>query len=214
MLPTNHSFTNHAHTHTHTHTRTRTHTHTHTHTHTYTGCLKIYVPHWFHCIKSSFILVLKSNHITSYRSNQMTRTEIGWLYPTVHVKDKVLRNVLGGIFSESFRQNLSLHPHCQVILQSTSSQIWDFFFLLVEVVYWPSGLKCVYPTINLAFLGIIVQVKLPAKFCLNNFEWFCLLISSVTKSFSSLVQGIVMRNNSFYCILFSNLNQKRTQHYH
>ena len=29
-------------------------------------------------------------------------------------------------FLDSFRQNLSPHPHCQGILQSTSSQIWNF----------------------------------------------------------------------------------------
>ena len=33
------------------------------------------------------------------------------------------------------------------------------FCLLVEVVYWPYDLKSVYPTINLAFLGIIVKLK-------------------------------------------------------
>ena len=37
-----------------------------------------------YCIKSSFIWVLKSHHITSERSNQMTRAEIDWLYSTVH----------------------------------------------------------------------------------------------------------------------------------
>ena len=29
-------------------------------------------------------------------------------------------------FSDSFWQNLSLHPYCQVTLQSTSCQVWDF----------------------------------------------------------------------------------------
>ena len=83
---------------------------------------------------------------------------------------------------------------------------------VAEAVYWSCGLKLVYPMINLAFLGIIVKVKLPAKFSLHSFEWFCLQISSDAKYFSSLAQGIVMRINSWYCILFSNLNQKRRQH--
>ena len=84
-------------------------------------------------------------------------------------------------FSDSW-QNLSSHPHCRDILRSTSC--------LVEVVYWPCGLKLVYPIINLAFLGKIVKV--PVKFCLHNFEWFCLQISTETKYFSSLVQSIVI----------------------
>ena len=75
---------------------------------------------------SSFIWVLKSNHITSESSNQMARAEIDWLYPTVHVREQVLRNIFGGTFSDSFRQNLSLHPHCQNILQLTSCQICNF----------------------------------------------------------------------------------------
>ena len=44
----------------------------------------------------------------------------------MHVKDKVLGNVLGGTFSDSFGRNLSLYPHCQDMLQSASCQIWDF----------------------------------------------------------------------------------------
>ena len=45
----------------------------------------------------------------------MIRAEIDWLYPTVHVKDQVLKNVFDGIFSESFQQNLLLLPDCQDI---------------------------------------------------------------------------------------------------
>ena len=45
----------------------------------------------------------------SERSNQMTRVDIDWLYPTVHAKDQVLGNILAGTFSNSFRQNLSSH---------------------------------------------------------------------------------------------------------
>ena len=85
------------------------------------------------------------------------------------------------------------------------------FCHLVEVVYWPCGLTFVYPTLNLAFLGIIVKVKLLVKFCLQDF-----VSKSVTKYFSSLFLGIVIgsRINSWCSILFSNLKQKRTQHYY
>ena len=65
------------------------------------------------------------------------------------------------------------------------------FCLLLEIVYWPCSLKIVNPIINLAFLGIIVTVKQPAKFCLYNFERFFFQISDV-KYFSSLVQGTVI----------------------
>ena len=64
------------------------------------------------------------------------------------------------------------------------------FCLLVEVFYWPCGLKLVYWTINVAFQAIIVKVKLPAKFGLHSFKWFCPQISSDAKYFSYLVQGI------------------------
>ena len=136
-------------------------------------------------------------------------------FAMMYVKDQVLWNVFGGTFSNSFRQNLSLHPHCQDVFQSTSCQIWDFlpscwgclltlwleiparsgiFCLLVEVIYWPCGLKFVYPMINLAFLGIIIKVKFSTKFCLHSFKRFCLPISCDAKFFSSLVKGIVIED--------------------
>ena len=62
-----------------------------------------------HIALSSFIWVLKNNHITSERSNQTTMAEIGWLYPKMHVKGQVLGNVFEGTFSDSF----SLHPNFQ-----------------------------------------------------------------------------------------------------
>ena len=96
-----------------------------------------------------------------------------WFFVTKHMKDQVLENVFGGTFLGSSRQNLSLHPHCHDILQSTSCRS-GFFCLHVSIVYWSCGLKFVYPTINLAFLVMIIKVKLPAKFCLHSFEWFCL----------------------------------------
>ena len=72
------------------------------------------------------------------------------------------------------------------------------FCLLVEVVYWTSGLKFVPPMINLAFLGIIVKVRLPVKFCLHSFEWFCLQISSEAKYFFLLSKA--------WCLLVVILN--------
>ena len=82
------------------------------------------------------------------------------------------------------------------------------FCLLIEVVYWSCGLKLVYPTINLAFfLRIIVKVKFLSKFCLHNFDWFCLQISSDAKSFSRhRDRGLLVVIRS---ILFSNLRQKK-----
>ena len=135
----------------------------------------------------------------------MTRAEIDWLYPIVNVKDQVLGTSSEGLFwTPSDRIS-----HCIHIVRTSCSQLPDrsrIFWLLVEVFY--CSLKFVYPTINLAFLEIVVKVNFPVKFCLHSFKWFCLQINSNTKYFSSLVQGIVIE-----LLLFSNLKQKRTQHY-
>ena len=116
----------------------------------------------------------KSNHISSERSNQMTRAEIDWLYPTVHVKDQVLGNVIGGTFSDS-QQNLSPHPHYQDILQSTFNQIWDFLPSCwgCLLTLW---LKTCVPNNNFGFSGDNCYIKLPVKFCLHSFEWYSLQI--------------------------------------
>ena len=135
--------------------------------------LKKDATHWYdnsYCIKSSFIWVLKSSHITSERSNQMTRAEIDWVYSTVHVKDQVLWNVFGGTFSVSFRQNLTPHIHWTFCSQLPARS--GIFCLFIGVVYWPCGLKFVYLTMNLAFLGIIVKLNLLQNFTcwlLNDF---------------------------------------------
>ena len=108
-------------------------------------------------------------------SNQMTSADIDWLYPSVHVKDQV--KVFGG--GELFWTPHDRISHCIHIVRTTCSQLparSGVFCLLVDIVYGPSGLKFVHPTINLAFLRIIVNVKLPAKFRLHSFEWFCLQI--------------------------------------
>ena len=76
--------------------------------------------------------------------------------------------------------------HCIHIVRVSCSQLparSGIFCLLVEVVYWPCGLKFVYPMINWAFLRIVV--KLPAKFYLYSFEWFCLQISGAKYFFLS-----------------------------
>ena len=136
----------------------------------------------------------------------MTKAEIDWLDSTVHMKDQVLGNVFGWTFSNRIF-------HCIHIVWTSCSQLpaWsEIFCLLVEVVYWACGLKFVYPTINLAFLGIIVQVKSSVKFCLHSLEWFCLQISSDAKYFflscpRHCDQGLIV----VYSILFSNLKQKK-----
>ena len=64
-----------------------------------------------------------------------------------------------------------------------------------------------YPTINLAFLGIILKVKLLAKFCLHSFEWFWLQISDA-KYFSSHFQALWAKIYS-YSILYSDLKKKK-----
>ena len=128
-------------------------------------------------IESSFIWVLKRNHINSERSNQMKSAEIDWLYPTVHMKDQVLGNVLGAGLFRTPSDRISYRIH---IVRTSCSQLsarYGMFCFLVEAVYWPCGLKFLYPTINLAFLELIVKVKLPVKFCLHRFEWFSPKIS-------------------------------------
>ena len=67
------------------------------------------------------------------------------------------------------------------------------FCLLGEVVYRPCGYKFVYPMMNFTFLGITVNVKLPVKFCLHSFEWFCLQISSDAKYVSLLSMVLWLR---------------------
>ena len=164
-------------------------------------------------IKSSFIWVLKINHITSERSNQMTRAEIDWLYPTVHEKDKFLRTSSGRLLRASSDKIF----HCTHIVRTFSNQLLvrsGVVCLLVEVVYWPCGWKFVCPTINFAFLGIIIKAKLPAKFYLHSLERFCLQISSDAKYFPHLSKTLWSRINNCYSLLFSNLNKKRTQHYY
>ena len=138
-----------------------------------------------------------------------TAEDLSRFFKTMHVKDQVLGNVFGGTFSDFFdRISHGIH-----IVRTTCSQLLarsGIFCLLTQVVYWPCGLEFVYSTTNLAFLRIIVKVKLPAKLCLHCFEWFCLQIF-----FALLSKTLWWRINCYYFILFSNLKQrKRTQHYY
>ena len=89
----------------------------------------------------------------------------------------------GGIFLDSFWQNLPLHSHCQDNLQSTSCQIWSFLPPCWDclLTLW---LEICAPNNKFGFSGDKCQVKLPIKFCLHGFEWFCLQMNSDTKYFS------------------------------
>ena len=116
-------------------------------------------------------------------------------------RDRLLRDFLGLLPTESLIASaFSGHPAVNFL----SDLRFSAFLLRLFTDHWPSGLKFVYPTINLAFPGIIVQFKLLGKFGWHSLEWFCRQISDV-KYFSSLVQGMVIDINSCYSILFSNL---------
>ena len=117
-------------------------------------------------------------------------------------KTKLLGTFLEGLF----RAPSNRISHCIHIVRTSYSQLHArsrIFYLLVEVVYWPCGLKFVYTTINFAFLGIIVKVKLSAKFFLHSFEWFCLQISSDTKYLVVIVYYFQIRNKKEHYIIIS-----------
>ena len=88
---------------------------------------------------------------------------------------------LEGLFQTA--SNRTFH-HIHIVRTSCSqlSARSEIFCLLVEVIYWPYGLKFVYPMINLAFLGIIVKLKFLKNFACS-FTWFCLQIRSDAKYF-------------------------------
>ena len=116
----------------------------------------------------------------------MSRKKQLYHFRKVKLDDKD-RNWL--ILSHSVRERQSSWdriPHHIHIFRTSCIQLparSGIFCLLVKVVYWPGNLKFVYPMITLSFLGIIVKLKLPAKFCLHCFEWLCFQISSDTKYF-------------------------------
>ena len=81
---------------------------------------------------------------------------------------------LGTSSEELFRTLSDRISHCIHTVRTFCSQLSarsGIFCLLIKIVYWPCGLKFVYPTINLAFWGIIVKVKNPANFCLYSFVY-------------------------------------------
>ena len=82
---------------------------------------------------------------------------------------------------------------------------------LVKIVYWPFGLKFVYPMINLAFLGIIVKLNFQRNFTCTVLNYF--VSKSVTQIiFPLLSKAFWLRINCCYIILFPNLKQKK-KHY-
>ena len=83
----------------------------------------------------------------------MTRAEIHWL------SAREIPRSWKRLWRDIFRQNLSSHPHCQDILQSTSCNIWDFLQSCWGCLH-PWGLTFVYSKINLDFLGIKGKVNL------------------------------------------------------
>ena len=64
---------------------------------------------------------------------------------------------LEGLFRTPDRISHRIH-----IVRTSCSQLparSGIFCILVEVIYWPCGLKFVYPAINLAFLGMILKLN-------------------------------------------------------
>ena len=72
-----------------------------------------------------------------------------------------------------FFELLPIESHGVIIVRTSCSRLpvrSGIFCPLVEVVYRPCGLKFVYSMINLVFPGIIVKIKLLAKFGLDSLE--------------------------------------------
>ena len=114
------------------------------------------------------------------------------LYNNAREKPSSWEHLLRLFRTPSDRNSHSIH-----IVRTSCGQLFvrsGIFCLLV--VYWLCGLKFVYLAITLAFGGIIVKIKLPAKCCLNSFEGICLHISSDTKYFSLLSKALWLRINN------------------
>ena len=114
-----------------------------------------------------------------------------WLYTW---KTKFLGKSSEGLFrTPSNRISHRIH-----IVSASCSQLpvrSGIFFIHEEVVYRPCGLKFVYPTINLAYMRIILKAKLPVKFCFHSFEWFCRQVSD-PKYFPHLSKAVWSRIKS------------------
>ena len=133
----------------------------------------------------------------------------------MHVEDQVFVNVFGWTFSDSFREEWISHRiHIVTISCSQLPARSGIFCLLVEIAYWPWAWKFVYTAINLAFWGIIVKVKLLAKFFLHGF-W---MILSPNKSWCKIFFLSYPRHCNRELIIvivyfFSSLKQKGTEPY-
>ena len=130
-------------------------------------------------------------------------------FAVIHMKDQVH----GNVFGETPSNRIS---HYIIIVRTSCSQFptrSEIFCFLVAVVYWPSDLKFVYLSINLAFLGIIVKVKLLRFF----FAQFWMIFSPIKSwrkiFFPPLSKALWSRVNSYYRILFSKLKQKEIHYY-
>ena len=124
-------------------------------------------------------------------------------------KTKFLGTSLEGLFrTPSTRISLSIQI---VRIYCSQLPVWSGIFLpfcwSCLLTLWLEN--CV-PNDEFCFSGIIVKVKLPAKFCLHSFwrilssnkQWWKIFFSFLSKALQS-------RNNSCYSIQFSNLKQKK-----
>ena len=90
----------------------------------------------------------------------------------MRVKDQILGDVFGGTPFDSI-------SHLIHFVRTSCNQLperYAIFCLLVEVVYWPSGLKFMYPTINLAFLWIIIKLNFQWKFACTVLKNWCKIV--------------------------------------
>ena len=174
---------------------TRAHTHTHTHTHTYIY-IYIYIYIYMCVCMCLYIQGVSKNATYEYDNNLLLRHYsmlagvrlclIWFLYgynwrsflffflPRCTFRSKYLGTSSEGLFPTPSNR-ISHHIHIIKITYSQLSARSGVFCILVEVVYLPCSLEFVYPTINLAVLGIIDKVKFPAQFCLYSFKWFLAL---------------------------------------
>ena len=136
---------------------------------------------WFLLHQVIFYLSLKkqSSHFRKFKPDDKVRD---WLTLSYSARERP--SSWERFRMDFFRTSFDRISHRIHIVRMSCSQLptrYGILCLLVVVVYQLRGLKFVYPTINLAFLGIIIKVKLPARFCWHSFEWFFRQISSDAK---------------------------------
>ena len=159
-----------------------------------------------YCIESSFIWVLKSNHITFPKGQtRWQRQKLIDFILQCTLKTKFLVKSSDGLF-QTPSDRISHRIHIDRI---SCYQLPARSGIFVEAVNWHNGLKFVYPTINLAFLEIIVKVKLHAKIYFQ--FWMILSPNKLWNKifFPLLSKTMWSRIDSCYSILFSNLKQKK-----